>query len=385
MRVLYIEPFDGGSHASFGKALTAEAKEGGLSIEWTRLTLPARHWKWRMRGSAAYFARSADEGLMAPHDLIFASSYFPLAEFLGLCPKLAGLPSVLYFHENQLAFPTRSGEALGRSQVEQRDLHYGFTQLVSASAATRCVFNSDFNRRSFLDEARRLLARMPDAIPPGWVDSIEAKSCVLPLPLDLPEVSAEGLGDLPGDDPVRSRGPLIVWNHRWEHDKGPEAFFKLLFRLAEGGVPFRLAVCGHRFRRHPEIFDEAETRLSEHIVQWGSLASRDAYLEVLAEAQIVLSTAAHEFFGISMVEATHYGARPWVPDRLAYPEIFPEEYRYADEEALFESLRSACWAWTRGERDLRCDRQALTEGYRANRVRPRYGALFDALVGSEPR
>ena len=58
MRVLYIEPFEAGSHAAFTRTLTSAPW-----AEWTTLTLPGRHWKWRMRGSAAYFARAHADAL----------------------------------------------------------------------------------------------------------------------------------------------------------------------------------------------------------------------------------------------------------------------------------------------------------------------------------
>ena len=38
MRILYIEPYDAGSHAQFGRTLVR-----GIAAEWTVLTLPGRH------------------------------------------------------------------------------------------------------------------------------------------------------------------------------------------------------------------------------------------------------------------------------------------------------------------------------------------------------
>ena len=35
--------------------------------------------------------------------------------------------------------------------------------------------------------------------------------------------------------------PLILWNHRWEYDKNPETFFKVLFNLHKKGIDFRVA------------------------------------------------------------------------------------------------------------------------------------------------
>lgn len=51
--------------------------------------------------------------------------------------------------------------------------------------------------------------------------------------------------------------------------------------------------------------------------------------------------AAHEFQGISMLEAASAGARPLVPDALCYPEQYPDEYRYpaGDLDALVERLK----------------------------------------------
>jgi glycosyltransferase involved in cell wall biosynthesis len=330
--------------------------------------------------SAAWIARTHAEVLAQPHELLFASGYLPLAELVGLCPQLAAIPRVLYFHENQLAYPRR--ELPGREHDEARDLHFGFTQMISALAATRCVFNSAHNRDSFLRAGADLLSRMPDAIPPGWIEAIAERSVVLGLPLALPDMSAAQLRDLPASE--RDEGPLIVWNHRWEHDKGPDALVRIVDALLARAVRFRLAVCGHVFRRRPPELVDAEPRwraaLGERLLAFGRLESRAEYLALLGRAQICLSTAAHEFFGISVIEAAHCGARPLVPDALSYPELWPDELRYRDEQRAIEELERLCQAWTAGALDLRGDRLELTEPYTAARMLPRYRELLAELL-----
>ncbi|MCA9655148.1 MAG: DUF3524 domain-containing protein [Myxococcales bacterium] len=371
MRILYVEPFESGSHASFTRVLTQ-----GIEARWTVLTLPGRHWKWRMRGIAPWAALERAEVLAGDHDLLWASSYVPLAELVGLVPALARLPRILYFHENQLSFPRRGPDP------GQRDHHFGFTQLVSALAATRCVFNSAHNRDAFLGAGRELLGRMPDAVPRGWIERIEARSEVLGVPLELPDRAPEP--EPAPDDPRRGRGPVILWNHRWEHDKGPEAFFAALRALVARGLPFRVAVCGHRFARAPAVFEPAREWLGERVVSWGTRDTRDEYWALLQRAQVAVSTAEHEFFGISMLEATHAGALPMVPDRLAYPELFPAELRYRDEHELVERLAAACERWTRGE-PLRADRRAIATKVEARVLLPRYEALIrDAIERGPP-
>ena len=368
MRILYVEPFEGGSHASFTRSLT-----GGIDAHWTSLTLPGRHWKWRMRGFASLAALERRDLLEAEYDLVFASSYVPLAELIGLCPTLARRPSVLYFHENQLTYPDQGGE------TAPRDHHFGFTQLVSALAATRCVFNSAHNRDGFLQAGRTLLTKMPDAVPPEWMDRIEAKSEVLGVPVALPDEAPAP--ECVADDPSRVSGPVILWNHRWEHDKRPDRFFAALRALADAGIPFRVAVCGQRYRRVPPAFETARAWLGERVVHWGYSESVSAYREVLSRAHIAVSTADHEFFGIAMLEATHAGAYPLVPDRLAYPELFGAEFRYGTDEELVRRLGECCRTWSAGG-SLRADRRTMTAPHGESQALPRYEALLRDTIAN---
>jgi glycosyltransferase involved in cell wall biosynthesis len=367
MRILYVEPFEAGSHAAFTRALT-----GALPARWTVLTLPGRHWKWRMRGSAAWAALDHREALEADHDLVFVSSYVPLAELVGLAPQLARCPRVLYFHENQLAYPDRESSA--------RDHHFGFTQLVSCLAATRCVFNSRFNLESFLEAGRSLLERMPDAVPCGWIERIAARSEVLPVPLPLPIPPPPRRPPSPDE---RALGPIVLWNHRWEFDKNPEGFFSVLRTLRDRGVAFRVIVCGQRFSRWPVVFDDARRSLGARVVHFGYVESRAEYEALLSRADIAISTAHHEFFGVSMIEAAHFGALTLVPDRLAYPEVFPPSCRYHDERELARRLTLACERFARGE-TLVSEAPDLGARFGTEAVVGRYAALFEALVRAHP-
>jgi glycosyltransferase involved in cell wall biosynthesis len=73
-------------------------------------------------------------------------------------------------------------------------------------------------------------------------------------------------------------------------------------------------------------------------VHWGYLPTRADYVALLSQADLVISTAEHEFFGISVLEAICAGAFPLLPNRLSYPELIPAELHpaclYADEDDL---------------------------------------------------
>ena len=363
LRILYIEPFNSGSHAQFTQTLT-----NGIQAEWTVLTLPGRHWKWRARGSAIYLVRTYPDLFRREYDLLFAGSFLPLTDLIALQPQLAAIPRVLYFHENQLAYPVR--------EEQPRDHHFGFSQMVSALVATHCVFNSQWNLESFLESGTRLLKRMPDAIPPHWMTSIESRSTVLPLPMRFPDLPSDRFSEPAPES--RAKGPIILWNHRWEHDKQPDVFFELIEALYSRNIPFRLAVCGESFRKVPPAFERAQERFADHIVHWG-YGTAATYAELLGQAHIAVSTAAHEFFGIAMLEALYGGAYPLVPNRLAYPEHFPEVYRYEDENQALALLETLCTEWTAGERCLREDRTELTSHLSEQTLR-RYESFFRSCI-----
>jgi glycosyltransferase involved in cell wall biosynthesis len=357
LRVLYVEPFEAGSHAGFGATLREH-----LAHDFVTWTLPGRHWKWRMRGAGLWFAEQ--EPAPGPIDVLLASSYTPLADLCALRRELTSVPRVLYFHENQWEYPNQSSS--------ERDHHLAFTQVVSAAAADLCLFNSQYNRDTFLRETRAFVARMPDARPTATVEALAPRCEVLPVPVAMPRT---------GERPRSDTGALtVLWNHRWEHDKRPEAFFAALQELADEGVPFRVAVCGQAFGRVPPIFEEARTRLGERIVQFGSVEDRRDYEELLGRCDVVVSTAAHEFFGVSVLEATRAGCRPLVPDRLAYPELIPRAFRYRDDAELVQKLRAWITEHQTGARIRLAPEPPFTAPFRPKRVAAMLETRLCALI-----
>jgi len=352
-RLLVLEPYFGGSHRRFTEGLVQYG-------EWTvdLLTLPAHGWKWRMRFAAPYFARLVGED--ADYDGVFCSSMLDVAAFRGIGPGwLRTVKLVTYFHENQFVYPSR--------QKDERDIHFAVTNLTTAIASDRVVFNSAFNRSSFFAGAGELLRHLPDMEDGINLKEILQKSSVLYPGMDFtgidskPEVTGSS-----GEEP-----PLIIWNHRWEHDKDPARFFEILHILKGKNVPFRLALLGQTFRNIPRAFSEAEHCLGEKIVYSG-YAPRELYCMLLRQGDVVVSTALHEFFGMAVVEAVRAGCRPLLPNGLSYPELFGEEYLYGEDE-----LEQRLTASLRLGRLSRDEAVRLTEKFSWPRLMPRYGRLFE--------
>ncbi|KAM4559243.1 tRNA-queuosine alpha-mannosyltransferase isoform 2-T2 [Odontesthes bonariensis] len=314
--VLLVEAFYGGSHRQLIDLLKNNIP--GCSV----FTLPAKKWHWRARTAALYFSQTIPTCLS--YRVLFSSSVLNLCELVALRPDLAHLKKVLYFHENQLVYPVRKDQ--------DRDFQYGYNQVLSwllpehkrRHQPAEMSHTDDITRQ---DEPQQSPRSDEDPDPSRCESRCESRI--------QRALSGAGAADL--EKPLH-----IVWPHRWEHDKNPELFFNTLLKLKERKLNFQLSVLGETFTDVPEIFASSRRQLDSHILNWGFLPSKDRFLQVLCDADVVVSTSKHEFFGVSMLEAVHCGCFPLCPKALVYPEIFPARYLYSTPEQLCKQLQEFC-------------------------------------------
>lgn len=275
----------------------------------------------------------------------------------------------------QLVYPVR--------EQKDRDFQYGYNQICSALVAQDVIFNSEFNKSSFLDSIDTFLRLQPAEQRPKNVQAlIRPKSRVLYFPLSVRKEAGSDEEDIDAgskiiasQDLIRSESipPLrppthlpptdnddkskvrvesensgdgeilhIIWPHRWEHDKNPKSFFECLEKLKEDGFKFEVTVLGESFSEVPAEFTRAKETLQSNIRHWGYAPSRDEYWRILRSGHVVVSTAHHEFFGVAMLESVQAGCFPLVPDRLVYPELYAQDCIYRTDQQLYKRLRSFC-------------------------------------------
>ena len=328
-KILLLSPYDAISHQYWRQGLVARFPEHDFTV----VTLPARYFSWRFRGNSLSMAY--DARLRCEYDLLIATSMTDLSALKGLCPGLANVPSVLYFHENQFVYPENAGRSktLKKSgEGAQRTVEMQITNLYSAISADRLVFNSTYNRNTFLDGAEKFLKKMPDHVPAGVCQSLEAKSQVVPVPL----------GEECFQEAVRAGKFSILWNHRWEFDKGVDELKQIVIGLLDSEVDFIFHLAGQQFKSVHPVMGEVVALLekAKRLGNSGFIESREKYLELLAKTHCILSTSLHEFQGLAVQEAIASGCLPLVPDRLVYPEYIDSQWRYRNPGHAVELLQS---------------------------------------------
>ncbi|MCB1582166.1 MAG: DUF3524 domain-containing protein [Marinicella sp.] len=307
--ILLLSAYDAASHHYWHHQLEAMFPQH----HWQILALKDRYFSWRMGASALNFQADFHSQLLQSYDLLIATSMTDLASLRSFYPHLASIPNLLYFHENQFAYP--------ENQQQKGLLEIQLKNILSAVSADQLAFNSNFNRMTFLSGVQTFLKQMPDGVPVNLLKELQNKSTVIPVPIK-PDCQPKTAPNQP-----KSKTLQVVWNHRWEHDKGPETLLELL-KLCQENEQIKFHIIGQQFRNTPAAMQEILSNHQHQCLNLGHLESRTQYIKTLQSADVVLSTAHHDFQGIAMLEAVACGCRPIAPNRVVYPELYPPQNLY---------------------------------------------------------
>lgn len=342
-----------GYHALSQAQWTQDLLQMCPDMDWHTIALPPRYFSWRMRGAPLSLSAQNKTTLQADYDLIVATSSIDLSVVQSIYPNLRLTPSILYFHENQFAYP--------KAHQPQSVVDWQMVNLYSALRADRLLFNSPFNQRSFFHGLSALLKKLPDLVPADLIAQLQAKAAVLPVPVQMPAETQQ----------ARSGVQNILWNHRWEWDKQPELLEAVIARCDAADLDVRFTVTGQQFRTAPDAFQRMQKQYSHRLHHMGFVEDAQQYRDSVAQCDVVLSTAVHEFQGVAVMEAVALGCTPLLPNDLSYPDYFPDTCLY-DRQATLEDtahvIVDRLRYWQQQGRppapDMRgFSREALTQSY----------------------
>ena len=366
---LLVSPYHTGSHAAWAEGLCRYSRH---RVE--LISMAGRFWKWRMQGGALQLSQQVIHRCQehGRPDCLMVTDMTNVPALLALTrPYLDGVPTLLYAHENQLTYPTPPGE--------KRDLTYAAINLLSMASAETIAFNSAYHREAFFEELPRLLKHFPDYNNLDVIPRLQVKSEVLPVGLDLHRFDAYMAARSEQSPP---RQPLrILWNQRWEYDKNPAEFFQALYTLIDADVPFEVVLAGENFRQQPAEFAQARGKLGGRVVHFGYAETLEEYSKLLFSCDVVVSTAHHEFFGISILEAIYCHCYPLLPNRLSYPELLPS---HLHTRHLYNSFAELCerllWAARNFDFIRDCSFREIALQYEWQAITPLYDAALEQLV-----
>ncbi len=299
------------------------------------LKLNYKGWKWRMHGDSVKLAEMAAH-VEADIEILLVSSMTNLPAFLALTnPRFAHIPKIMYMHENQLTQPMPDGV--------ERDITYCYVNYLSMLSADKLIFSSQFHLKNLLEALPSFLDNFPDDKHFNTIDKIKNKSIVQYPGLNLK------VFDTQPDLRNQNKRPVIVWNQRWQFDRNPSMFFRVLNRLNDIDLKFDLILAGDSSHQKPEEFEKAWKRYGDHITHFGYVEDVQRYSKLLHTGDIVVSTATYEFFCVAIMEAIYSGCHPLLPNRLHYPELIPDSLHYPllhspvlynTEDDLFKLLKN---------------------------------------------
>ncbi|MGL1934255.1 MAG: DUF3524 domain-containing protein [Fibrobacterales bacterium] len=372
MKILLVEAFYSGSH----KAWADQFKEHS-SHDIELITLEGKFWKWRMYGACVTLAERVAQLKELP-DVILTTDMLDVAAFSALLRHTlpSHIPIVTYFHENQLAYPWQPDS---EDKQEGRDVHFGMMNYTTMLASDYVLFNSAYNRSSFFDELGKLLNKMPDYKHTDTLKKQYTKTSVLPLGISF---TAESQSIGVAQHASKESGPMILWNHRLDHDKNPKDFFNALIELKRAEIPFQLVFLGEQTNTQKKNYGSYLNELESHTL-FSGYATRDEYHSFMHNAHILPVTSIHDFFGISIAEAVHAGVRPLLPKRLSYVELYkpdenPELF-YDTYDDLVIKLKELCASFQKGTWE-KGDYRKLVASYDWSTMIGVYDELFSDIL-----
>ncbi|MBT3530827.1 MAG: DUF3524 domain-containing protein [Gammaproteobacteria bacterium] len=383
-RILLLSAYDAASHRAWRTRLEKLLPE----YQWTQLVLAPRNFNWKIRGNSLIWAHKEAETLKQNYDLLIATSMVDLSSLRGFLPELAHIPSIVYFHENQFLYP------MAQQRVE--NIEHQLVPLYSALCCDEIVFNSRFNQESFLEGARSLIKKLPDKLPKSILEKLES-SKVIGVPLSLETNPRECLTKENAIKPAATGKPVLelLWNHRWEYDKGPGLLLEVIKMITDQSLPIKIHIVGEGFREQPVEFSEISILLRQHEQKLGLSAAEFGFVDDVGKYQtlqgscdVVLSTALHDFQGLAIQEACTMGCTPLTPNDLVYPEYLDEKFLYQrgdNDRASALEIVKRLRLWLDIINSNGKLPKAELEDYEQESLRQRYQSLIENMIAANDR
>jgi hypothetical protein len=286
--ILALEPFYGGIRRVMLDSVIHCSRH-----RWTLLKLPPRRIERRLTTAAVWFAEQLSRHWVGRTDVLFTSEALNLSDLYRFMPNLLKVPSVVYFHDNQLP-PI---DARNEGPLDLINLN-------SAAAATEIWFNSLFHLKTFLGKATALVKRLPELAGRNPLPTVTGKARVMTPPVGFAHVQ-----DMVQEDIERDLRTIFVETRDADNNL-LNAALSILQRRSEN---FRLITVGPVDELSPDL---PRTTLPEN--------DQNAHLRGLLSSKVFVSTRRDATSDHHAVRALSAGCWPLFPKTGMYRELVPQ-------------------------------------------------------------
>jgi hypothetical protein len=310
--ILALEPFYGGARRVMLETLIHCSRH-----RWLLLKLPPRRIERRLTAASIWFAEQLTRHWVGKTDLLFTSEAMNLADLYRHVPALQRVPSVVYFHSNQLP-PVNS----------INDGPLDLVNLSTASAASEIWFNSQFHQDDFMQRTSAMVRRHPEFAGRNPVPELQARSHVM-----IPPVSLQHIHDLLEREQIRREKRTIFVETR---DADNRLINRTMSMLQRRGERFKLITVGPVEDLLPDL---PRITLPE--------ADEAAHARALLETSIFLSARFGATSDHHAVRALAGGCWPLLPRSGVYVEMLPAMLHrvclFEDEPDVLASRLQDSW------------------------------------------
>jgi len=130
--------------------------------------------------------------------------------------------------------------------------------------------------------------------------------------------------DIDYKETSEKKGNIVIFSHRWWKDKRPDVFVRLANYFKDKAEFWLLAPKG--------------IEINEPNIKVVVNKTRAEYLANLRKGKIIFSSAQLETFGYSVCEGLLSGCIPLLVRSACYPELYPDEYLYSNDDEMKEKF-----------------------------------------------
>lgn len=137
---------------------------------------------------------------------------------------------------------------------------------------------------------------------------LTGKVNIIPLPLQWDDIREDYNINLKPEEFTSYKENIVVFPHRLAPEKQPHIF------------------------EHLKNYIEGRRSDIKFIRTKDVISTKSGYYKMLSKSKVAFSSALQETYGIAQRESVLSGCLPLVPDRLAYMDVYPPEFKYSGDD-----------------------------------------------------